>query len=67
MTQDWQSDATLRSLFDKIGQFQHVNEAIHHWGSVHGQKWFRRSLFDGLITCAEDLRPRPLPIHMQKT
>jgi hypothetical protein len=64
MTQDWKSDATLRSLFDKIGQFQHGNEAIYHWGSAHGQKWFRRSLFDGLITCAEDPRPRPMPSHM---
>jgi hypothetical protein len=67
MTQDWQPDATLHSLFDKIGRFQHGNEAIHHWGSAHGQKWFPQSLFDGLIKCAEDPRPRPLPRHMQKT
>jgi hypothetical protein len=64
MTQDWQPDATLHSLFDKIGRFQHGNEAIHHWGSAHGQKWFRRSLFDGLIKCAEDPRPKLLPSHM---
>ena len=64
MTQDWQPDTALHSLFDKIGRFQHGNQAIHHWGIAHGQKWFRRSLFDGLIKCAEDPRPTPLPSHM---
>lgn len=64
MTQDWWPDATLHSLFDKIGEFQHGNQAVHHWGSAKGQKWCHRSVFDGLIKCAEDPRPRPLPIHM---
>lgn len=64
MTQDWRPDATLHSLFDKIGQFQHGNEVMHHWGSDEGQKWYRRSLFNGLIRCAEDPRPKLLPTHM---
>lgn len=64
MTQDWRPDATLHSLFDKIGQFQHGNEAMHHWGSDQGQTWYRRSLIDGLIRCAEDPRPTPLPNHI---
>jgi hypothetical protein len=64
MTQDWRPDASLHSLFDKIGQFQHGNEAIHHWGSAQGQKWFRGSLFDGLIERAVNPLPEPKPDYI---
>ncbi|KAJ4310190.1 hypothetical protein N0V94_008563 [Neodidymelliopsis sp. IMI 364377] len=64
MTQDWRPDATLHSLFDKIGQFQHGNEVIHHWGSAQGQKWFLGSLFDGLIKRAVNPLPKPKPDHI---
>jgi len=64
MTQDWRPDATLHTLFDKIGQFQHGNEAIHHWGSAQGQKWFRQSLFDGFIRRALNPLPERQPDHI---
>jgi hypothetical protein len=49
LTQDWRPDATLYTLFDKIGQFEHGNEAIHYWPSDQEHNWHLRYTFEGSV------------------
>lgn len=45
LTQEWQPDNSLRSVFQRIGQQEHGNEVIEHWASEDRHKWLSKREF----------------------
>jgi hypothetical protein len=45
MTGNWRPDKTLHSIFHKIGELEHGDEALDHFASDFGHKWHSRYIF----------------------